>query len=111
TAAFRIVQEALANVMRHASATRFEVTLDYRPDSLVIAVADDGCGFDSAAVPTGERRSLGLIGIRERVARAGGSIALETAPGRGTKLRVELPAAARPQPADVEEPDAIPLHG
>lgn len=110
TAAFRIVQEALANVMRHADATRLEVRLDYQQDSLAIVVSDDGCGFDSAVAPAGDRRRLGLIGIRERVARVGGSVALDTAPGRGTTLRVDLPAPAQPEPADAEEPDAVHLH-
>ena len=109
-AAFRIAQEALNNVVRHAEATRCEVTLDYRPDRLVMSIADDGRGFNAALEPSTERRGLGLIGIRERVADVGGSITLDTAPGRGTRLLIELPAAATPQRAEVEEPEGIIVH-
>lgn len=111
-AAFRIVQEALTNIVRHAEATRCDVVLDYQTGLLVMSIADDGRGFDPAAVETTtERRGLGLIGIRERVADVGGSITLDTAPGRGTRLLIELPATARPQPADVEESEGILVHG
>ncbi len=109
-AAFRIAQEALNNVVRHAEATRCEVTLDYRPDRLVMSIADDGRGFNAALEPSTERRGLGLIGIRERVADVGGSITLDTAPGRGTRLLIELPAAATSQRAEVEELEGIIVH-
>jgi signal transduction histidine kinase len=111
TAAFRIVQEALSNVVRHADASRCDVVLDYRPGSLVMSIKDDGRGFDSSVVQApGERRSLGLIGIRERVADCGGTIAIDSAPGRGTTLLVELPARTLPQPTDVEEPEGRAMH-
>ncbi len=122
TAAFRIVQEALTNVVRHAEATHSSVTLDYHPGRLVIKIEDDGRGFEPmASDERRERRGMGLIGIRERVAQRGGTVRVESAPGRGTTLHVELPTAPPAgttdavDAADSETPPALPspraLHG
>ncbi len=94
TTCFRIVQEAVTNVVRHARATRLTVTLALDDATLDLTVVDDGTGFDVA----GARRraleggSLGLLGIEERAELAGGHSVIESAPRRGTTVRVSLPA-------------------
>ena len=88
----RATQEALANVRRHAAAGHVTVTLSYFPDEVTLDVADDGRGFDPAAPTPGPAGSLGLMGIRERAAALGGSVAVESAPGEGTTIAVSLPA-------------------
>jgi signal transduction histidine kinase len=88
TTVYRIVQEALTNVARHADAERISILVTRKKDSVVAVIEDDGSGFDSDGV--GED-SLGLAGIRERVALLGGRLRLETAPGKGTTLAAEVP--------------------
>jgi signal transduction histidine kinase len=96
TSAYRIVQEALTNVAKHASATACRVYLQRLPTTVLITIEDDGVGCDAALVQRpGERRGLGLIGIRERVSELGGAMRLESAPGKGTRVTVELPARVR----------------
>lgn len=103
-AVYRIVQEALTNVAKHAQATACRIYLQRLPNTLLITIEDDGTGFDAEAVErAGARRGLGLIGIRERVVQLQGTVRLESAPGKGTRLTVELPAHVRAQPADVDE--------
>lgn len=93
-AAFRIVQEAVTNVARHARARRCAVRLENDGAALNVTVEDDGVGFEAAA-PAGEgRRGLGLVGIRERVADLNGSLRVESEPGRGTRLIVTIPVLA-----------------
>lgn len=112
TAAFRIVQEALSNVVRHADASRCDVLLDYRPGSLVMSIADDGRGFNPSVVEApGERRGLGLIGIRERAADRGGTVAIDSTPGQGTTLLIEIPAHTLPPPTEMEKPEGSVMHG
>lgn len=93
-ALFRIAQEALSNAVRHASASKVEVAVVTAPDRVVLTVADDGAGFDPAA-RTARSRRLGLTSMRERAAAAGGSLAVESAPGRGTTVRAEVPSGGR----------------
>jgi signal transduction histidine kinase len=104
-ASFRIVQEALTNVVRHARASGCYVYLGRVDDRLRLVVQDDGVGFDpeDQARTDHGRRGLGLIGIRERASHLGGTARVEAAPGRGTRLIVELPGRVRPAVADVEE--------
>jgi signal transduction histidine kinase len=84
---YRAAQEGLTNVRSHARAARAELTLDYtRPDLVSLTVHDDGVGID-----TGTDTGYGLLGIRERAAHAGGRMALESLPGTGTTLVVEVP--------------------
>jgi signal transduction histidine kinase len=107
-AAYRIVQEALTNVARHARATSCRVYLQRLAHTILITVEDDGIGFDAlAAEEAGHREGLGLLGIRERVAQLGGTVRVESTRGKGTRLTVELPAHLRPSPPAVEsvEPD------
>jgi signal transduction histidine kinase len=96
TCLYRIVQEALTNVARHAGATQCRVLLQRRPASVILTVEDDGCGFDPSGLQRGaENRGLGLVGIQERVSGLRGHIQIDTAPGAGTRLTVELPALLR----------------
>ena len=90
-AAYRIVQEALNNVAKHAKATECQVHLARSADALRIVVQDNGVGFDPSVGRSGERRGLGLIGIRERVSHLQGTVQIDSAPGRGTRVIVELP--------------------
>jgi signal transduction histidine kinase len=82
------VQEALANVARHARARHVEVTLAMQGNALEIAVHDDGVGFD---VDARQRNGLGLTGMSERAALAGGQLEIESEPGAGTTLRARFP--------------------
>jgi signal transduction histidine kinase len=89
TALFRITQEALTNVFRHAGATEVQTRLDVVGDELRLVIADDGEGFDPASA---ERKvSLGLLGMRERAARLGGNLEVESTPGGGTTLVIRIP--------------------
>lgn len=92
TAIYRIVQEALTNVARHADATRVEVRLRQRPGELLLEIRDDGRGITSEEV--GDRFSFGLIGIRERADMVGGTVHFEGVSGRGTIVSVRIPASA-----------------
>jgi len=89
TAIFRILQESLTNVARHARATLVEVTLDGSGEDVVLRVRDNGRGFDPAAPR--KAASLGLVGLRERTSLLGGEITIEAAPGRGTVIAVHMP--------------------
>lgn len=91
TTLYRIVQEALANVFRHAKATRADVLLERRGRSMLIIVEDDGQGFDWTAARQGGR--LGLVGMQERAEMLGGTMVVESNPGKGTTLFVEVPYA------------------
>jgi signal transduction histidine kinase len=103
-ALLRITQEALTNVRRHAHAGRVTVTLSYMDDVAVLDVQDDGVGFDPRGAGQAARADeggFGLAAIRQRVDRLGGSLVLESAPGAGTTLVVELPVdGAAAVPAD-----------
>jgi len=87
---YRIVQEALNNAVRHAQADTVEVEIEARDGLVTITVRDDGGGFDPGARAIRERR-LGLTSMRERAERLGGTFSVESAPGAGTTVRVEVP--------------------
>ena len=87
TACFRIVQEALSNVARHARARHVEVTLTAEDGALEVTVRDDGVGFNVERL----RTSLGLVGMGERADFAGGRLDIESAAGAGTTLRARFP--------------------
>ncbi|QTJ64372.1 AAA family ATPase [Rhodococcus sp. ZPP] len=89
TAIFRIVQEALTNIGRHSGASEASVTIVNSGDALRVVVEDNGTGFDLEVA--GQRRSLGLIGMRERARLAGGRLSVESPPGQGVTIMVEVP--------------------
>ena len=93
TALYRIVQEALTNVVKHASAGRVSITLVRKEGSAVVVVEDDGKGFDPGSARAG---ALGFVGMRERVELVGGRLTVESAPGSGTTLVAEVPVARPP---------------
>ena len=89
---YRVVQEALTNVSKHAQATSSQVTMRRLPHALVVTIEDDGLGFDQTRLEQEhDRPGVGLVGIRERASRLGGSCRLDTEPGKGTRLTMELP--------------------
>ena len=90
TAAYRIVQEALTNVARHACANLVEVTVWVEQQSVMhLHVEDRGIGFDTQA--PGRMKSSGLAGMFERASILGGALTIDSQPGRGTRLAAELP--------------------
>jgi signal transduction histidine kinase len=93
TALYRIVQEALTNVVRHAQATRVDVLLERRGDQAVVVIEDNGVGFDADMAHFAQSGRLGLLGMQERVEMLGGSLVIETAAGAGTTIVVEVPHA------------------
>jgi signal transduction histidine kinase len=86
TCIYRIVQEALNNVARHAQASAAQVTLQQHPGELLLSIQDDGTGFDAQRV-----RGLGLLGMEERTRHLGGTFAIDSQAGRGTLLKINLP--------------------
>ncbi len=89
TALYRIVQESLTNVVKHARAARVSILLARRGENVAVVIEDDGRGFDPAGV---REDAFGLLGMRERVALLGGRLDLETRAGGGTTIAVEVPA-------------------
>jgi signal transduction histidine kinase len=91
----RAAQEALANVGKHAHARHVTLTLSYMDDQLMMDVNDDGIGFDTTQINSDrESNSFGLAGMRQRVERLGGHLAIESAEGEGTTLVIEIPIVA-----------------
>jgi signal transduction histidine kinase len=87
----RAAQEALANVRKHAHANTVDVVLAYAPGSVRLDVFDDGVGFPAGQVKAkGHEGGFGLDGMRDRVGRVGGRLSVDSAPGDGTRLRVEI---------------------
>lgn len=93
---FRILQEALTNVMRHAEAHTVELGLTVENDELCLRVSDDGRGFDMESAWRGN--SFGLVGMRERVLMLGGTLEIDSQPGDGCTLRVRVPLEAQEMP-------------
>jgi PAS domain S-box-containing protein len=91
TAVFRILQEALTNVARHARAKQVTIRLGRQKDDLVLEVADDGRGISAEAGRS--TRGIGLLGMRERAVALGGRVSLDGSPGHGTTVRVRVPLA------------------
>lgn len=94
---FRVFQEALSNVLKHAGAKHLAVGLAYSGGRLQLSMKDDGRGFDAEAARRHalSGKSLGLLGMQERVRLAGGEILMDSAPGKGTEVRVSLPGEER----------------
>ena len=90
------MQEALNNVVKHARAAHCRVVLTPAPEALRMTIEDDGVGFEVAELnEPGRARGLGLIGIRERAAQLRGTVQIDSGPGSGTRLTVELPQPDR----------------
>jgi signal transduction histidine kinase len=89
TEVFRMVQEALTNVARHAHAHRVDLYASTVADRLIVEIRDDGVGMRPA--DANGHGSLGLVGMRERAARCGGSVRVESSPGHGTTVRIQVP--------------------
>ncbi|EQD66102.1 ATP-binding region, ATPase-like domain protein, partial [mine drainage metagenome] len=103
---YRVIQEALNNIARHAGALRIEITLAIDSDGLKIRIQDDGRGFDLDAM---RRRvqagsNLGLLGMEERVQLAGGQFSLQSEPGKGTTIEIQF--ALKGAPASSRAPTA-----
>jgi two-component system CheB/CheR fusion protein len=90
---YRVAQEALTNVLKHADARHVSVILERRPEQVRLIVEDDGQGFDVDAIQQGpeHRRKLGLLGMQERVAFIDGACTIESEPGHGTTVFVRIP--------------------
>lgn len=89
-ALLRVAQEALHNALRHSAAEHVDVTLDRRGSGAVLRVTDDGNGFDPKAIRRAGRH-LGLVSMRDRASGAGGRLTVESAPGKGTTIEMEVP--------------------
>jgi signal transduction histidine kinase len=100
TVLYRVAQEALTNVARHAKASRAEVSIQKLDGAARMEIKDDGKSFQVERIlhDNGNKR-LGLLGMRERVEMVGGAFAVESAPGQGTTVRVEMPFARVPEDA------------
>ncbi|CAM5255876.1 two-component sensor histidine kinase [Streptomyces narbonensis] len=93
-ALLRIAQSALANTVRHASASRAEITLSFMDASVTLDVVDDGKGFDPGSVRQSSEGGFGLPAMRSRAESLGGTFTVESAPGQGTAVAVSLPLPA-----------------
>ncbi|HYM84213.1 MAG TPA: GAF domain-containing protein, partial [Candidatus Dormibacteraeota bacterium] len=96
-ATYRIAQEALHNVVKHAGAREVRLRLSVRDERLMVAIEDDGQGFDPASVPAGH---VGLAGMRARAERVGGTLAISSRRGSGTRIELELPVSPPEQPLE-----------
>ena len=93
TSLFRLAQEAIANVVRHAEATNVVLMFTFGDAGVELTIEDDGRGFDPPTfrTATGDGRGLGLLGMRERVELWGGAFEVDSAPGQGTRIHVTVP--------------------
>jgi signal transduction histidine kinase len=101
TTLYRIAQEALTNVAKHAQAKNVDVILERRSDSVLLIVEDDGVGFEPPAGNGGRSgQGFGLLGMQERAALVGASLQIESAAGKGTTVFVRMDAAPRSTTSD-----------
>ena len=104
----RVIQEALTNVRKHAQATSATVSVvDAGDGAVTITVEDDGRGFDLADTALGGAESFGLHTMRERMELVGGTLSIDTAPGRGTRVIARVPGAVPPAPAKPTEAPVV----
>jgi two-component system, NarL family, sensor histidine kinase UhpB len=103
-ALYRIIQEALSNVVRHSGGTRALVRFEHRGDELHVSIEDDGHGFAVDRILRTEGRGLGLFGMRERAAYTGGDVRIESEPASGTRVRVRIPVAERERSVGAPSP-------
>jgi signal transduction histidine kinase len=90
---FRVIQEALNNIVKHADASHVDLTLEFRESAARIRVRDNGCGFNLDLVRFNQvgRTSLGLAGMEERAALLGGTLSIQSRPGYGTEVEAVIP--------------------
>jgi signal transduction histidine kinase len=86
---YRIVQESLTNISRHAKASEVKILVHFAPDAIDVSISDDGCGFDAGEAMI--RKTFGLLGMRERALTLGGELLVLSRPGRGTSVAVRVP--------------------
>ena len=93
TALFRIIQEAITNIIRHSKAESASISIEFEENSVAVHIEDDGIGFDleEAMSKTREGRGLGLLGMRERVELWGGILTIHSSPGQGTQIDIRIP--------------------
>jgi signal transduction histidine kinase len=96
TTLFRLIQEALTNIIRHAGASRVTLSISLRNGVIQGDVIDDGVGFDPSSIRISDQdeQGLGLLGMRERVEQFGGTLDVDSSPGSGTRIRIRLPIEA-----------------
>ncbi len=87
---YRVIQEALTNILRHANAAHVSVVIERQTTRLHLSVIDDGCGFDMERMLGMKNRGLGLLGMQERIELLGGTLMFDSRPGQGTRVSVEL---------------------
>ena len=96
TALYRVVQEALNNISKHAQAVSVRIRLRSYGKAVQCSITDDGVGFDPSAVKNNPQgRGLGLLGMRERLQPLGGVVEIDSNPGQGTKLLITVPTEVR----------------
>jgi PAS domain S-box-containing protein len=95
TALFRIFQESLTNVARHAEANKIDVTIENVNGHCILTITDDGKGFDE--YKTADKKTLGILGMKERTAMIGGSYEIHSNPGKGTTVKVDVPLVKQNQ--------------
>ena len=113
TTLFRITQEAVTNILRHAEAETVTIRLKWEGNRVCLQVEDDGRGFDVGRI-AGEavtRKQLGLLGIQERVSIVGGQAIIDSSPGHGTRLQVFVPLLKRVSTHDDSDEDEAPIEG
>jgi signal transduction histidine kinase len=98
TTLFRVAQEALTNVIKHAQAANVSVRLSYLPTVVMLQVEDDGCGFDVRA--QAQRPQWGLLGMEERATLLGGNVVVHSQPGHGARVEVTIPYHPKPEVGD-----------
>jgi signal transduction histidine kinase len=93
-AIFRVAQESITNIVRHADAKNVHIEMEFGTEQFALHVRDDGCGFDTAQMRTtrNSKRGLGLLGMKERMELLGGSLSIESCPGKGTCTKAVIPA-------------------
>jgi signal transduction histidine kinase len=93
TSLFRILQESLTNVARHSHATKVKVCFEKNADCLTLSIKDDGKGFDKEKIA--DRKTLGILGMRERTSMIGGTYEILSKPGKGTRVVVSIPLSEK----------------
>ena len=103
----RIAQESLTNVIKHSGATTVKIELDYGPQTVALQVQDNGNGFDQEKSAGPGEGHFGLLGITERTKRLGGELAVTSAPGRGTTIRIQVPIEQNTPSPDLAASEAV----